>query len=141
MKGDRGPGCKGFVKIGNEVIIGDQPTELFPAGTAQSGAIGPLVLTLDEPGQVLIQFSGVASLTSAPDAQGIRYQVLVNGEPVRPTVPEIMLSPPNSGETLAVTTLQRLSAGTHTVQVVAQAAAGSTYTARNLALTAKVALF
>lgn len=132
--------CRGFVKIGREVTITDMPTELFPAGAGvnQGGGVGPLVITLDEPSGVLLNFSGVAALANAAGAQGIRYQLLVNGQPVQPTVPEIMLSPINTGATLAVTAIHRLPRGMHTVQVVAQGVTGSTYTARNLALTAKV---
>jgi hypothetical protein len=137
-KGETGRMCRGFVKIGREVIVTDQPTELFPAGAAQGGGVGPLVIQLDEPSGVLLNFSGLVSLMDAADAQGLRYQLLVDGQPVSPTVPEVVITPRSTGATLAVTAIHRLSVGLHTVQVVAQGANGSSYTARNLALTAKV---
>jgi hypothetical protein len=147
-KGDRGPasvikgetgefGCKGFFKFGGEVTVTEQPTELFPSGAAQSGAVGPLVITINRSGEVLIQFSGVVALGSGAKESGLRYQVLLDGQPILPTVPEISLQPVSTGDTVAVTAMPFLTRGTHTVQVVATAGAGTTYTARNLALTAK----
>jgi hypothetical protein len=129
------------VKIGTEVTITDQPTELFPSGgSAQSGLVGPLQITLDTAGEVLINFSGIVALGSGAKEAGLRYHVLVDGQPIRPTIPEISLAPVNTGDTLMVTAMPFLTRGTHTVQVVATAGAGTTYIARNLALTAKGAL-
>jgi hypothetical protein len=89
-------------------------------------------------GKVMINFTAVAALGTVADGAmpSLRYQILVDGQPVLPTVPEINLSPTNSGATLSVTAMPFLGAGPHTIQVVAQSAAGVTHVVRNSALTA-----
>jgi hypothetical protein len=125
------------VIYGNEVTVGDMPTELFigaPSGQANVG--GPLSIFLDAGGKVLIGFTGVATLLSKADVAGLRYQILVDCKPILPTVPEVMLSPDGTGATLSVTAMPFLGAGPHTIQVVAQSAAGASHVVKNTALTA-----
>jgi hypothetical protein len=126
------------VIYGNEVTVGDMPTELFPGGmVGQSRMGGPAMIFLDINGKVLINFTGVAALGTVADGATptLRYQILVDGRPILPTIPEISLSPANTGATLAVTAMPTVSAGPHTIQVVAQSSTGVTHVIRNTALT------
>jgi hypothetical protein len=125
------------VIYGHEVTVGDMATPLFPGTTTgQSASGGPLTIFPTAGGKILIGFTGVATLVSKADTGSLRFQILVDGQPILPTVPEVMLDPGAGGETLSVTAMPTVAAGPHTIQVVATSAPGASVVIRNTALTA-----
>jgi hypothetical protein len=64
-----------------------------------------------------------------------KYWLLVDGQPIEPTTPEVIVGVAPGGVTIATTAMPYVTAGRHTIQVVAQANNCGTATARNQALT------
>jgi hypothetical protein len=96
-----------------------------------------LLLTLPRSGKLLIQFSGVAYLVSAPDeAARFRYVLLVDGKPVPPSLPAIEIAPGRGGMNLTTTAVVTLEPGSHHLQVMGDATEGAVYATRNQSLTA-----
>ena len=80
--------------------------------------------------------SGTDLLLSPP---ALRFVLLVDEQPVPPTVAPIVLSPAAGGTSLGLTAMPSLAAGPHRVQVVGVAVGGAAYTIRNQALTTMAA--
>ncbi|MCL6567261.1 MAG: hypothetical protein K6U09_12685 [Acidobacteriia bacterium] len=95
------------------------------------------IVYLEESGKILINFTAMAYQTTAgsTEALGFRYQILVDGGPILPTIPAVMCSPTSGGTALATTAMPTLSVGPHTIQVIGWAAEGNAYTVSHQSLT------
>jgi len=112
------------------MAVAEAPMALFqPNGQPCTTEGQPMVVTLSRAGELLINFTGMAYLRSANDETAARYRfvLLVDNQPVGPATSGIGLAPPRTGAALSMTLMVPLSAGTHTVQVAAQATTGAVY--------------
>src|SRR5205807_764264 len=101
----------------------------------------PLVVTLKRSGKLLINFTATAYFVSATDKRAgvdavYRYVLLLDGQPIQPTIPSIEIAPQPSGTPISTTAMPLLPAGIHRIQVVAQVTSGAVEFTRNQALTA-----
>lgn len=138
-EGARGKSCYGRVAYSGPVAVGEAPVSLFQATPAvQGGSLAnPMTIYLEESGKILINFTAMAYQTTAgsTDELGFRYQILVDGRPILPTVPEVGCSPTSGGTALATTAMPTLGVGPHTIQVIGQAVNSNAYTVSHQCLT------
>jgi hypothetical protein len=122
------------------VLVGETPVALFQRqGAAPTTEGEPLVVDLPRAGKVLIQFTATALFQEATDKRAgatavYRYSLLVDGQPIAPTVPPLEVAPTPGGLLLTATAMPALSAGVHRIQVIAQATPGVLEFTRNQAL-------
>jgi hypothetical protein len=127
---------------GSPVTVGAAPIALFQSAPGLQTADGePLVVNMKRSGKLLINFTATAYFLNATDKRAgadaiYRYVLLVDGQPIQPTIPAIEVAPQDSGTPLSTTALPLLTAGIHRIQVVAQVTAGAVEFTRNQALTA-----
>jgi transcriptional regulator GlxA family with amidase domain len=121
------------------MAVAEAPMALFqPNGQPCTTEGQPMVVTLSRAGKLLIIFAGMAYLRSANDETAARYRfvLLVDDQPVGPATSGITLAPSRTGSSLSMTVMVALAAGTHTVQVAAQATTGAVYATDCQSLTA-----
>jgi hypothetical protein len=124
------------------VTIGETPVALFqPESGPQTAEGQPLMVDLPRSGKLLIHFTATADFSEATDKRGgtqavYRFVLLVDDQPIQPTIPAIEVVPVMGGSAISATAMPLLTAGIHRIQVVAQVTAGAIEATRNQALTA-----
>jgi hypothetical protein len=122
-------------------MVGERPVALFQRDGAPHTAEGePLVVDLPRAGRLLIQFTATVLFHEFTDRRAgvsavYRYSLLVDGQPIHPTVLPVEIAPTRGGTLLTTTAMPMLSAGVHRIQVVAQATPGVLEFTRNQSLT------
>jgi hypothetical protein len=132
---------QGWVAYSLPVTVGENPVALFqPANGPQTVMGQPLVINLPRSGKLLINFTATAQFATGTDRLGgseaiYRYALMVDGQTISPSMPDVEVSPQGSGTPLAITAMPSLQAGIHRIQVIAQVTPGAVEYTRNQSLT------
>ena len=139
--GPPGVSGRGWVTYGRPMKVGERPVALFQRdSTAYTPEGEPLMVDLPRECKLLIQFTATALFLEATDKRAgvtavYRYSLLVDGQPIDPTILPVEVAPPPGGLLLMTTAMPTLSAGVHRIQVIAQATPGVWEFTRNQSLT------
>jgi hypothetical protein len=129
-----------FKLLAPQPLATPNPTTPPGSGIAEEEAQSePLDVLISQSGKVLILFTARVALeewdakVDETEAR-FRYWLLVDSQPIRPTLPPIEVAPGAGGMTIHAQARVVLPPGVHRVQVMAQSVPGAIYSVRHQAL-------